>query len=658
MTNAFHVTVMLLALLILSHASAEPAAQNTTDTTGPGDSLGCTDSDEDFDIYTKGSVTADGVLREDYCSGETTLYEARCGDGSPYYTHSDCKLGCSDGACVRESSVCAPEDGDRVYTGQGAFQPGDFMVVSHNLYEYVGVAELPASQNRVKLTLRDTGCEYHELELDPITGDRIVYTIKQTGEALFIELDKRIFDTTAYYGSFNNVDLLLDGGRLYTYAPRLDGEICGNRDALSWDNNLGGRLLEDVNPLICPNLGRCDDSDGGQNPYEKGTVLTPDESFYDVCFSEGELVEYYCAGESAKSARLNCSGSCSDGACVKGGDELFIYDEYPTDALEVANIPVLAKLSVRTRGGSGNGMANCSYKYGDMDYAPFEITGDTGHSHKLMFQNEGLNIVYVRCADPSGAEDYSKISFTVDLPDDCDDSDGGLSFYKAGSVASNGRTIEDRCVGGALLEAFCSLDVGEMPPAYDCEAGACTAEYYCQHGCENGACMVKVMPDTVRIRLFEGWNLVALPGGGTLEKGSCDSIVGFVMVDGEYHTLQEASGMLGGDLMAYLSIHAFWVHTGEYCRLQFKASSHTSPDGLSLDAGWNLVPVARDMVGKSMSGLSGDCVFTEYYLWDAAGQEWEGKDSSYKFTESERYGGVLLKAEGRCDLAPSESQEV
>ena len=71
------------------------------------------------------------------------------------------------------------------------------------------------------------------------------------------------------------------------------------------------------------NLPRsCTDSDGGNNPYQRGEVEYKDLSFAgpkkttaDSCHNEGNLLEHYCDGVVHLTETVPCR--CEDGACKK-----------------------------------------------------------------------------------------------------------------------------------------------------------------------------------------------------------------------------------------------------------------------------------------------------------------------------------------------------
>ncbi|MDP3698784.1 MAG: hypothetical protein Q8R47_04300 [Nanoarchaeota archaeon] len=71
------------------------------------------------------------------------------------------------------------------------------------------------------------------------------------------------------------------------------------------------------------NLPRsCTESDGGNNPYELGTVEYKDTSFAgpkrtaaDACLNNGNLFEHYCDGPVHLTETIPCR--CEEGACKK-----------------------------------------------------------------------------------------------------------------------------------------------------------------------------------------------------------------------------------------------------------------------------------------------------------------------------------------------------
>lgn len=83
-----------------------------------------------------------------------------------------------------------------------------------------------------------------------------------------------------------------------------------------------GRLTKSVKPLPAYDENRCNDSDGGKNYDEDGTVFgkisrSQSGSKSDFCSSNTQLTEYYCDGKFVKNEKYICENGCADGACKK-----------------------------------------------------------------------------------------------------------------------------------------------------------------------------------------------------------------------------------------------------------------------------------------------------------------------------------------------------
>lgn len=83
-----------------------------------------------------------------------------------------------------------------------------------------------------------------------------------------------------------------------------------------------GRFAWNVKSLPAYDENKCNDSDGGKNYEEAGTVFgkisrSKFGSKNDFCSSEAELVEYYCGGKFIKEEKYLCENDCGSGACKK-----------------------------------------------------------------------------------------------------------------------------------------------------------------------------------------------------------------------------------------------------------------------------------------------------------------------------------------------------
>ncbi len=162
--------------------------------------------------------------------------------------------------------------------------------------------------------------------------------------------------------------------------------------------------------------------------------------------------------------------------------------------------------------------------------------------------------------------------------------------------------------------------------------------------------------DTLKLRLEQGWNLIALPGEGKLSKGSCtsvDELYAFVYVKekGEYMSMEQAKAYMGDARLAeYLRENSFWAYSFRDCSLEFSLRKATSFQDISLAKGWNFVPITQDMQGNTLSGIAGDCDFEKLYYWNAGAQDWAKMDMSGKLGSSNYplYTGFVAKATESC----------
>jgi len=162
--------------------------------------------------------------------------------------------------------------------------------------------------------------------------------------------------------------------------------------------------------------------------------------------------------------------------------------------------------------------------------------------------------------------------------------------------------------------------------------------------------------EKIRLTIQEGWNLMTLPGEGELNSGTCSALkelYAFVYVKEieQYMTFKEAADYMGeARLRAYLRTHAFWVYSFDDCYMGFSLEDATSFNDLSLDKGWNFVPITQDMEGNSLSDVGGDCDFEKSYLWDASKQDWKRIGNGMKFSEDQLYNGFISKVDDSCDF--------
>ncbi len=108
-----------------------------------------------------------------------------------------------------------------------------------------------------------------------------------------------------------------------------NGNVSTQTDECIDENNLkefycqNGKPVEEI--VRCENgcsngrcmpAGTCMDSDEGINPEGKGICIDQNGGHIDKCYSNRELIEYYCSKGMCLSTRIVCNGVCYSGRCV------------------------------------------------------------------------------------------------------------------------------------------------------------------------------------------------------------------------------------------------------------------------------------------------------------------------------------------------------
>ena len=183
---------------------------------------------------------------------------------------------------------------------------------------------------------------------------------------------------------------------------------------------------------------------------------------------------------------------------------------------------------------------------------------------------------------------------------------------------------------------------------------------------------VPIPYERVQVKIDEGWNIVSLPGTGTLAKPILSTHVSdenvemilkyeqdnrrkyfFVYLKDEqrYATFAQAIKHMGPRrFREYLKSNAFWVYSAEIDVFTFKVSHFTKYEGMPVTGGWNFIPVTGDMKGKTMGEIKKGCEFEGLYMFDSGIQDWVRIGLEDAFQSGELYSGVVAKAKADCEL--------
>jgi hypothetical protein len=395
---------------------------------------GCFDSDGSFgypfNYYTKGYVTAKGETKWDYCSG-STVYEYVC------YNYSSgegwnvggmgCPNGCSDGACVSQSS-CTADNVCTLYGSQPVTLTLDGVAYLLNGNPLGGQARVDVNDKWVGVLKGGTyvlnGLKFYVNEVYP----SVVLTISaapttsscEGGLCTIIEGSSA---TTVVNGI--NYELKL----LSVMATNSANLSVNNKANLIYEGNTYTNIIPSTRVIVqsisyytestpqsvllnITGLLDCVDGDGGLDYYTKSWAMSRSgvSGYGDECFNNDSisLRESWCdpVTKEASQKSFICPYACSNGACVKPSSNYcksgvcFIYngqsitttlaEQYPQTISPITTTPyaisvdVLSKdnvtvtingISKMMNRGYGMGYA---YPFGDVDAYVYDIAYSNG----------------------------------------------------------------------------------------------------------------------------------------------------------------------------------------------------------------------------------------------------------------------------------------
>ena len=388
----------------------------------------CEDTDEGNDIYEKGTVTKGEEEYTDYCI-DNSVVEYYCANNEINSIVSGCPddYSCSDGACVL--TVCEDTEDGRDVSVAGTVTKDnksytDYCFDSEQVVEYyckddgeVASTYISCSSGYVcsgGVCTASTGCIDSDLGQEKYTKGTISKGTTSYEDYCFDG------DTVKEY--------YCSGGEIYwNYLDCLSGYGCSN-----------GR---------CVYTGlECDDTDDGQDRYEKGTVTGDGDTYTDYCLDDDTVREYYCSGDEVSYKSLGCPSGyeCSDGKCISAicsdsdGNDVYIYG-HVTKGASTYNDYCLDSTNVREYWCDGN----------DVESTTYECPGGYVCS-------SGKCVV------------------------GCTDTDGGTNEFVYGTVFHGDFGFSDICVDTETVKEYYCVDAftySHMPIGcgfgYACSAGVC-----------------------------------------------------------------------------------------------------------------------------------------------------------------------------------------
>lgn len=462
----------------------------------------CTDSDG-YNIYTKGTVTVidNGQTYTDSCLSNNTVKEYVCKLGVVESSSGvDCpnNYTCQDGAC--KSTIPRPSITLLSPNGGERFTVGSSMTIKWQNFNY--------RSSVINITLYRSNRIPGNLDYNYVAQ---IGKLAQSNDGI----ETWVIPSTIPPGDNYFVQVALD----------------------VQDPQAGFDMTDDSNApfsIIAPTTSFCTDSDGGDNPYVKGTVAKGNTIITDSCnrwVFNGQNYQYNlvssCNGgadcfvneaicnsqytyndvEGLGQKLINCpSGyTCQDGACkastppatIKQCSAFFVsgvlniggaYSNLPIgqDGLTKAQCREAVqtrKESIRYEICSNIALTdseNIIIKWGDEIIDQFSAQCSAFVMHASCIQ--GI------CARTPGVG-TNQCSSNNDCVQSCTDSDGGNNYYVKGRTVSQKGDYTDTCESSSILrEYYCGIkgDYGLVQStAYTCPSG---------YTCQDGACKVTAKP--------------------------------------------------------------------------------------------------------------------------------------------------------------------
>jgi cysteine-rich repeat protein len=323
----------------------------------------------------------------------------------------------------------------------------------------------------------------------------------------------------------------------------------------------------------------CADSDGGKNYNLQGTATKGTSKVTDYCLTDGKrVVEYYCSNNKINSVSYDCSKVgkvCRNGACEK----LPVCGNGIIEAGEECDSSNLNGQTCISKGYAG-GTLKCS------STCKFNTTGCYPLPNLC---GNGIIEAGEECDDGNlnygdGCDQYCNLEGSW-----CNDTDGGKNYYLKGTVhwgPINEKYFDatDSCdsAGETLLENYC--ESGDHMDTF----------YICPYGCNNGACLNKVLQIT-------NLGSVTNPNvGGRLDYGNISKIREFA---------QQGKKFKVKAVISHYPSNAKYALLGEP-NIEFDCATYTyAPATGTPYGGWITCTKQRQVVYSNYSA------YTEADLW-------------------------------------------
>lgn len=204
----------------------------------------------------------------------------------------------------------------------------------------------------------------------------------------------------------------------------------------------------------------CTDSDGGLKYFQKGKLITADNTYEDVCTDSNFVKEYFCDSLPSYYENYKCTNGCKDGACIEKLSEI------------KEQVKCIFKNSITEQKcyTAENNLISCK----GVESCVINVSAEKGK--KLEWKSSCGGYVSTLI---DGVDEYAEFNCSVANEIKCTDSDGGLNYSVKGKTCVGDNCKEDICDNQNLMEYYCS-DNDRRSQGYDCLP---------EQICKDGACV-------------------------------------------------------------------------------------------------------------------------------------------------------------------------
>ena len=176
---------------------------------------------------------------------------------------------------------------------------------------------------------------------------------------------------------------------------------------------------------------------------------------------------------------------------------------------------------------------------------------------------------------------------------------------------------------------------------------------------------IEVVQKTMYVH--KGWNLVHglagkewITGGTDIDQDNIKAIFGLNPINKKYVRFYPSAEKEQVTDIRYIPDMTYWVYSNKDGTLFYK-SSKTDILKFTWPAGWNIISVAPEFIGKSLDKIKGSCNFEKAYWWSPREQKFVdvlNNFSEISKSSSNIGSGLILKSTNECKLNVASSNNV